>query len=116
MTTETTDHGEPSEAALARMAENFKKVEALTERLSQVMSHRQTHDSGLDGPNQELFAKAAQGYMAEAMSNPAKLIEHQMEYWTKSVTHFMEAQHATGALPIRCGKRIPISTLSNSST
>ena len=76
------------------MAENMKKVEKLTERLTQVMTHRQTHQAALDAPNHELFQKAAQSYWAEAMQNPAKLMEHQMGYWTKSVAHFVEAQQA----------------------
>lgn len=79
---------------MARMAENLKKVEQLTERLSQVMTHRTTHQPALDGPNQQLFAKAAQAYMAEAIQNPAKLMEHQIGYWSQTVTHFMEAQQA----------------------
>jgi polyhydroxyalkanoate synthase len=74
------------------MTENLKKVEELTERLGQVMSGRQTHRQALDGPNQELFTKATQAYITEAMTNPAKLMEHQMGYWTKTVTHFIEAQ------------------------
>ncbi|MGJ8625685.1 MAG: PHA/PHB synthase family protein [Sulfitobacter sp.] len=94
MTTKTTQGDVTPEAALTRMAENLKKVEALTERLTQVMTNRQTHQQALDGPNQELFTKATQSYMAEAMQNPAKLMEHQMGYWTRTVTHFMEAQQA----------------------
>ncbi|MGJ8615609.1 MAG: PHA/PHB synthase family protein [Sulfitobacter sp.] len=94
MTTKTTETDAVPDAALSRMTENLKKVEALTERLTQVMTNRQTHQQALDGPNQELFAKATQSYMAEAMQNPAKLMEHQMGYWTKTVTHFMEAQQA----------------------
>ncbi|UWR21455.1 alpha/beta hydrolase [Sulfitobacter sp. S190] len=94
MTTDTTQNGEPTAASLARMTENLSKVDALRERLSHVLTHRSTHQPALDGPNQELFAKAAQAYMSEAMNNPAKLIEHQLEYWTKSVTHFVEAQQA----------------------
>lgn len=94
MTTKTTDKDAVPDAALSRMTENLKKVEALTERLTQVMTNRQTHQQSLDAPNQELFTKATQFYMAEAMQNPAKLIEHQMGYWTRTVTHFMEAQQA----------------------
>ncbi|MGC1494389.1 MAG: class I poly(R)-hydroxyalkanoic acid synthase [Sulfitobacter sp.] len=94
MTTKTTETDINPEAALSRMTENLKKVEALSDRLTQVMTNRQTHQQALDGPNQELFAKAAQSYMSEAMHNPAKLMEHQMGYWTKTVTHFMEAQQA----------------------
>ena len=81
-------------ASMARMTENLKKVESLTERLGQVMAGRQTHQQSLDGPNQELFAKASQAYMTEAFQNPAKLMEHQMGFWTKTMTHFVEAQQA----------------------
>ncbi|MEP2426104.1 MAG: class I poly(R)-hydroxyalkanoic acid synthase [Tateyamaria sp.] len=76
------------------MAQNLKKVEALTERLTRVMASREGDQPALDAPNQQLFAKAAQSYWAEAMTNPARLMEHQMGYWTKSVTHFVEAQQA----------------------
>ncbi len=94
MTTKTTDQDAQSEASMTRMAENLKKVETLTERLGQVMTHRKTHQAALDGPNQQLFSKAGQAYMAEALANPSKLMEHQVAYWTKTVTHFMEAQQA----------------------
>ena len=130
MTTESESSDPSAPAALSRMAQNLKKVEALTERLTRVMASREGHQPALDAPNQQLFAKAAQSYWAEAMTNPARLMEHQMGYWTKSVTHFVEAQQAlasgavapvrmtacpTNALPIRFGRPIPISALSNSS-
>ncbi len=94
MATDTSNDGEPTAASMARMAENLSKVEGLSQRLAQVMTHRSTHQPALDGPNQELFTKAAQSYMQEAMTNPAKLMEHQLQFWTKSVTHFVEAQQA----------------------
>ncbi|UOA31264.1 Poly(3-hydroxyalkanoate) polymerase subunit PhaC [Sulfitobacter sp. DSM 110093] len=94
MTTESENSDPTVPAALSRMAQNLKKVEALTERLTRVMASREGHQPALDAPNQQLFAKAAQSYWAEAMTNPARLMEHQMGYWTKSVTHFVEAQQA----------------------
>jgi polyhydroxyalkanoate synthase len=94
MTTDTTDQAKIGPEAMARMTENLKKVEALTERLGQVMSNKKGHQKALDGPNQELFSKATQAYMTEAFQNPAKLIEHQMGFWSKTVTHFVEAQQA----------------------
>ncbi|MEH6736975.1 MAG: class I poly(R)-hydroxyalkanoic acid synthase [Sulfitobacter sp.] len=94
MTTESTKNGEEALVSMARMKENLSKVDALRERLAQVFANRHTHQAALDGPNQELFATAAKAYMQEAVSNPAKLIEHQLEFWTKSVTHFVEAQQA----------------------
>lgn len=85
---------------MTRMAENLKKVEHLTERLTKVMANRQTHQASLDGPNQELFAKAGQAMLSEALANPAKLMEQQMGYWTKTVTHFMQAQQALAQNPM----------------
>ena len=79
---------------MARMKANLAKVEGLRERLTTVLANRNTHQAALDAPNQELFAKAAKAYMQEAVNNPAKLIQHQLGFWTKSVTHFLEAQQA----------------------
>jgi polyhydroxyalkanoate synthase len=76
------------------MTENLSKVDTLRKRLTHVLATRNTHQAALDAPNQELFAKAAKAYMQEAVSNPAKLIEHQLAFWSKSVTHFVEAQQA----------------------
>ena len=94
MTTESENPEITEPQALSRMAQNLKKVEELSKRLTRVMSKREGHQPALDGPNQQLFAKAAQSYWAEAMTNPARLMEHQMGYWTKSVAHFVEAQQA----------------------
>ncbi|MFV8557816.1 PHA/PHB synthase family protein [Sulfitobacter sp. SBS6] len=94
MTIKTTKTDAESSKAQERMAENLRKVEALGARLSQIMVGRDTHQASLDGPNQELFAKAAASYWTEAVQNPAKMIEQQVSYWSKSVGHFMEAQQA----------------------
>ncbi len=94
MTIKTTKTDAESSKAQERMEENLRKVEALGARLSQIMVGRDTHQASLDGPNQELFAKAAASYWPEAVQNPAKMIEQQVSYWSKSVGHFMEAQQA----------------------
>ena len=94
MTIKTTKTDAESTKAQERMEENLRKVEALGARLSQIMVGRDTHQASLDGPNQELFAKAAASYWTEAVQNPAKMIEQQVSYWSKSVGHFMEAQQA----------------------
>ena len=94
MTTTTSKTDATDTAALARMTENLSKVEALGARLTQILIGREGHQSSLDAPNQELFAKAAQSYWSEAVQNPAKLIEHQVSFWSKSVGHFIEAQQA----------------------
>ncbi len=79
---------------LERLTENLEKVEGLTQRLIDVMARRTAHHPGLDAPNQELFTKAATAYWNQALTNPAQLLEQQIEYWGKSVLHFAEAQQA----------------------
>ena len=79
---------------LDRLKENMRRVEDLSSRLIDVLAHRKPHTPALDAPNQDLFAKAAAAYWAEALQDPAKIIEHQIQYWSKSVMHFVEAQQA----------------------
>ncbi|MEM8655869.1 MAG: class I poly(R)-hydroxyalkanoic acid synthase [Pseudomonadota bacterium] len=94
MTTKDTTDGAVSGENLDKLNTNLRKVEELTQRLTQVLTHRSTHNAALDGPNQELFQKAASAYWQEAFRDPAKVLEHQLQFWSKSVTHFVEAQRA----------------------
>ncbi|WP_415920008.1 PHA/PHB synthase family protein [Tateyamaria sp. SN6-1] len=94
MTTSDTTSGAVTGENLDKLNSNLRKVEELTQRLTQVMTHRSTHNAALDGPNQELFGKAASAYWHEALRDPAKVLEHQLQFWSKSVTHFVEAQQA----------------------
>ncbi|WP_297774408.1 class I poly(R)-hydroxyalkanoic acid synthase [uncultured Roseovarius sp.] len=77
---------------IEKLNENLAKVEQLSQRLIQALAVRNPPNSTLNGPSQDLFAKAAQSYWAEAIENPGKIYEQQLEYWGKSVRHFMEAQ------------------------
>jgi len=92
--TKDTTNGVVSGENLDKLSTNLKKVEELTQRLTHVMSHRSMHNAALDAPNQELFTKAATAYWSEALRDPAKVLEHQLQFWSKSVTHFVEAQQA----------------------
>ncbi len=101
MTTKETAEGGIALENLEKLKSNLEKVEALQERLAKVFSHRSIQNPALDGPNQELYSKAATAYWAEAWQNPAKVIEHQFEFWSKSVTHFVEAQQALASGQLR---------------
>ncbi|MEP1612028.1 MAG: class I poly(R)-hydroxyalkanoic acid synthase [Roseobacter sp.] len=92
MTTESDTSVVPDGETLEKMTQNLKKVEALSERLQAVLVNKQGHNAALDGPNQELFGRAAQAYWTEAVSNPAKIVENQMSYWSDTMRHFMSAQ------------------------
>ena len=79
---------------LDKLKENMRRVEDLSHRLIDVLAHRKMHNPALDAPKQDLFAKAAAAYWIESMQDPGKIIEHQIQYWSKSVLHFVEAQQA----------------------
>ncbi len=93
MTTETDDGAEKLSAErLERLTANMARIDELTKRMAAAMGQRKTADPGLQGPGQDLYMKAAAAYMAEMMANPAKMIEHQVGYWGKSLKHYVEAQ------------------------
>jgi len=94
MTTSSDQTSEVTEEHIERLKENMDKVEQLSKRLIEVMAVKKHHTPALDGPNQELFARAATAYWTEAMQNPSRLLEQQIEYWGKSVLNFAEAQQA----------------------
>ena len=93
MTTNDLESTQAVGANLAKLEANLTKVEELTQRLLKVMGQGRQVSPALQGPSQELYMKAATAYMTEMVNNPAKLIEHQIEFWGKSVKHFVEAQH-----------------------
>ncbi|WP_209832673.1 class I poly(R)-hydroxyalkanoic acid synthase [Ruegeria sp. HKCCE3926] len=94
MTTSEDQMPNVSEEHIERIKENMERVEQLAKRLVEIMASKKSHTPALDGPNQELFARAATAYWAEAWQNPAKLLEQQIEFWGKSVLNFAEAQKA----------------------
>ncbi len=87
-----TTNDDAAGAKSAELTANLAKVEELSQRLVQAMSRRTSVNPGIQAPSGDLFAKAATAYWSEMMQNPARLIEHQVEYWSKSVQHFVEAQ------------------------
>ena len=89
----TTD--EPDAATkVARLQQNLAKIETLNARLVAAMATRKPHDLALDGPSQEVFLKAAAAFMAAMMQDPAKMVERQVGYWTRSLQHYVAAQTA----------------------
>ena len=87
----TTDDDEAG-ARLDRLNANLAKVEELSQRLMVALSRRKQADPALSGPSQDVYMKAAAAYVAEMMQNPAKILEHQISYWGKSLKHYVEAQ------------------------
>lgn len=82
-------------AAVAKYDElnkNLEKVEELSQRLVEVMGNYNPVRRELSAPNHDVFTNAATAYWSEMIENPAKVFEQQMEFWGKSVKHFVDAQ------------------------
>ncbi|WP_372884942.1 PHA/PHB synthase family protein [Shimia sp.] len=89
MTTEDNAAG----ANLEKLNENLSRVEELSTRLVEVMARHKPMRRELNAPDEDVFVNAANAYLQSMMQNPARVLEHQLEYWTKSVTHFVDAQN-----------------------
>ena len=87
----TTDANVESDR-LARLNANLARVEELSQRMTAALSSRKKADPALQGPSQDVYVKAAAAYVAEMMQNPSKIIEHQVNYWGKTLKHYVEAQ------------------------
>ncbi|KQI67283.1 poly(R)-hydroxyalkanoic acid synthase [Loktanella sp. 3ANDIMAR09] len=92
MTTKDVGDDETMDRSLDKLQQNLSHVDALTQRLVAAMQKGRAVPPALQGPTPELYAKAMGAYWSEMINDPAKLIEHQMSFWSKSVTHFVEAQ------------------------
>lgn len=84
-TPDTTDRTE-------RLNANLAKVEELSKRLTVALTQRRKVDPALHGPAPDVYMKAAAAYFAEMMANPARVVEHQVNYWGKTLKHYVEAQ------------------------
>lgn len=67
-------------------------MDDLSKRLAAALARRKPHDPALSGPSSEVYMKAATAYLAEMMQNPARVLEHQIGYWGKTLKHYVEAQ------------------------
>jgi len=76
------------------LGENLVRIEELSQRLVAALARKRAIDPALQGPGTELYMKAASAYVAEMMANPAKLLGHQVSYWSKTLRHYIEAQQA----------------------
>ena len=88
---ETHDRDAPD---LERLNANLARVEELSQRLIRAISSRDPAKPRLAAPAPDLFARAAMNYWTEMLENPGRLYEQQLEYWGKSVRHFLDAHQA----------------------
>lgn len=89
-----TTNDDAAVAKLDAMRANLARIEALSERLIAAVARRKAADQALAGPSQEIYLKAATAYVTTMLQNPAKILEHQVAFWGKSLKHMVEAQQA----------------------
>ncbi len=77
---------------LERMNANLARLEELSQRLVTALAQKRDVPTSLQGPDQDLYLKAATAYMNEMVANPAKIIEQQVSYWGDTLKHFVAAQ------------------------
>ena len=77
---------------IERLNSNLVKIEELSKRLISAISAKKPLNPGLQGPGGDLYIKAATAYWNELAANPAKILEHQLEFWGNSLKHYVEAQ------------------------
>jgi polyhydroxyalkanoate synthase len=75
-----------------RLEENIARIEALSSRLISALSSHRPSNPGIHAPGGELFAHAASAYWNEMLTEPGKILEHQLEFWGKSLKHYVDAQ------------------------
>ncbi len=92
----TTADQTPS-AAPSKLTENLARIETLAQRLVQALAAKKPGDASLQAPGPELMMKAGAAWWADAMANPAKLIEAQAALWGKSLQTYVDAQKAMAA-------------------
>lgn len=93
MATEEQSPGSGRDAQFERLNANLTRIDELSKRLTAALTKRKLSDPALHGPSGDVFLKAMTAYMAEMMQNPAKILEHQISFWGKSLKHYVEAQH-----------------------
>ncbi len=89
----TTDQKNPGQD-VSELNENLARIETLSARLTSVLSARKGVRQSLQGPGQDFLLKTSTAYWNEMLTNPAKIIEQQVNFWGKSLQHAMEAQQA----------------------
>ncbi|WP_071688404.1 PHA/PHB synthase family protein [Nioella sediminis] len=83
---------------LERLNANLAKMEELSKRMVAALGQKDlTTDAGMSGPGQDLYVKAGSALFNEMLTNPTKLMGHQVAYWSKAVENFIETQQALAA-------------------
>jgi polyhydroxyalkanoate synthase subunit PhaC len=94
---------------LDRLNQNLQRIEELSKRMVAALSARKPGDAGLSGPGQDLYLKTGMAMWQEMLTNPAKMMEQQVQYWGQAMSHFAEIQKelAQGHLALQADDDLP---------
>ena len=76
------------------LKQNLQKLDVLTKRFVTVVQKKKSLNPGLQGPGQDLTITASAAYWQNMTKNPYKILEHQVEFWGKTLQNMVDAQHA----------------------
>ncbi len=72
---------------------NLAKVEGLSRRLMDILGKHKPLRTELNAPEAGMFMNAASVYWQAMAENPGRVMESQLELWSKSVKHYVDAQN-----------------------
>ncbi len=81
-------------AASQKMQENLSRIETLTGRLVEALSHKRPPNLALEGPGTDLYMSTSVAMMKEWLEKPSGIIEAQVGYWGQAMKHYLEATEA----------------------
>ena len=76
------------------LKQNLEKLDVLTKRFVAVVQKKRSLDPGLQGPGQDLAMTTTVAYWQSMTENPYKILEHQVEFWGKTLQNMMDLQNA----------------------
>ncbi len=75
-----------------QLTQNIARLEELSTRLASALTRKRVTPASLQGPGQDLYMKTGAAMMREMMENPTKIMQTQIEYWGKTLGHYVETQ------------------------
>ncbi len=90
----TTDDGGAVGQNIGKLQANLARIEELSQRMVSALANRRQVSPDLQGPGMDLFLKAAGAWWTQMMSDPTRILESQVGYWSRTLEHYVEAQNA----------------------
>ncbi|MBC6442377.1 MAG: class I poly(R)-hydroxyalkanoic acid synthase [Rhodobacteraceae bacterium] len=77
-----------------KLKENLSKINRLTERMAEALGNMKPHSPALESPDYQFYAKAAAAYFAEMMSDPTRIMQAQVSFWSESMKNWSRMQES----------------------